>query len=112
MKYRTTNKEVKSNSGYVISIPYCDAQDLLRIAEPQAYTCGVYGWNSDIYHFGGVTISTGYRPVNGIRPDRELLKRYNRKAAKVFKQCKSWKSLTAASDRIISQFIDDVLNCA
>ena len=64
MKYRTTAKAIRANYE-AVSLGYCEAQNLLRaVAEPEAYTCGVYGWNADIYRTTepGKVIVTGYRP--------------------------------------------------
>lgn len=62
MKFRTTGKAIKANYD-AVALGYCEAQSLLRTVEPIAYTCGVYGWNADIYTNGHKAIVTGYRPV-------------------------------------------------
>lgn len=46
---------------------YCDLSHLLNNHSPIAYTCGVYGWNFDVYEVYGVTICTGYRNMPGAR---------------------------------------------
>lgn len=46
---------------------YCDLSYLLNNHSPIAYTCGVYGWNFDVYEVYGVTICTGYRNMPGAR---------------------------------------------
>ena len=46
---------------------YCDLSYLLRNHSPIAYTCGVYGWNFDVYDIYGLTICTGYRGMPGKR---------------------------------------------
>jgi hypothetical protein len=74
MKYRTTKKYVMANAGKVFALGYCEAQSLLRDIEPEAYTCGVYGWNCDIYNLGdGVIITTGYRPFGKNVDHKKLL---------------------------------------
>lgn len=40
---------------------------LLNNHSPIAYTCGIYGWNFDVYEVYGVTICTGYRNMPGAR---------------------------------------------
>lgn len=65
MKYKTTRKSVVENSTNIIAIGYCGADHLLRGIEPRAYTCGVYGWNFDVYEVHGLTICTGYRGMPG-----------------------------------------------
>lgn len=82
MKYKTTQKAVKGNFSKVWAVGYCGLADLLRFEEPRAYTCGVYGWNADIYEFGGVAIVTGYRPFGADIP-QDIRKRYEAEARKV-----------------------------
>ena len=65
MKFRITRKQIVNESTNIISIGYCDAQTLLQGHAPIAYTCGVYGWNFDVYQVDGVTICTGYRNMPG-----------------------------------------------
>lgn len=75
MKIQTTQKEIKGAFNNIISIGYCDAWYLLRHMGPTFYTCGVYGWNSDIYIINNNTcIVTGYRPFGNLKLDniREL----------------------------------------
>ena len=67
MKYRTTAKAIRENGGLVVKAGYCDLQNLLHDVNPVAYTCGVYGWNFDVYEVYGITITTGYRGMVGRR---------------------------------------------
>lgn len=67
MKYKTTAKAIRENSCNVKSAGYCDLQFLLNNHSPNAYTCGVYGWNFDVYEIYGLTICTGYRGMPGTR---------------------------------------------
>ena len=65
MKYRTTAKAIRQSGGNIISIGYCDAWHLLSNHSAVAYTCGVYGWNFDVYEINNITICTGYRGMPG-----------------------------------------------
>lgn len=67
MKYRTTRKALTTSGENLKSCGYCDLQHLLRNHDVSAYTCGVYGWNFDVYHIYGLTICTGYRGMPGER---------------------------------------------
>ena len=67
MKYRTTRKALTTSGENLKSCGYCDLQHLLRNHDASAYTCGVYGWNFDVYHIYGLTICTGYRGMPGER---------------------------------------------
>jgi len=65
MKFKTTRKAVVEGSMNLVSVGYCDLDHLLMYHEPVAYTCGVYGWNFDVYKIDGLTICTGYRGMPG-----------------------------------------------
>lgn len=85
LKAKTTKKEVLESYYNCISIGYCGAQYLLKALEPQFYTCGVYGWNADVYHIDYSTaIVTGYRPFGNLDKDYDRLKIYNEKAGKIW----------------------------
>ena len=67
MKYKTTRKAIVNGCNNVKCAGYCDLSYLLQNHSPVAYTCGVYGWNFDVYDVYGVTICTGYRGMPGER---------------------------------------------
>ena len=81
MKLKTTTKAIKNGFTNVKCAGYCDLQHLLRYTEPIAYTCGVYGWNYDVYNINGVTICTGYRGMPGAR--LEAINEYETKAREI-----------------------------
>ena len=81
MKFKTTRKAITEGSAKIVSAGYCDLQCLLRYHEPLAYTCGVYGWNFDVYEIDGLTICTGYRNMPGKRANNIL--EYEKKAEKI-----------------------------
>lgn len=83
MKFRTTQKEIKNNYSKIVEIGYCDLQYLLRYFDPVAYTCGVYGWNADIYIIDNIVICTGYRPFGNIRPNWQIIEKYNNMGRKL-----------------------------
>lgn len=68
MKIKTTAKAIRNSYETKVALGYCEASHLFRNHEPIAYTCGVYGWNFDVYQFGNVLVSTGYRGMVGSRP--------------------------------------------
>lgn len=82
MKYKTTRKAVVNGSVNVRSAGYCDLSYLLRNHSPIAYTCGVYGWNFDVFEVYGVTICTGYRNMPGKRLDG--VQEYEKKASEIW----------------------------
>ena len=77
MKAKRTMRDIKSQYPTIIQVSYCDAQNILCMDDPAAYTAGVYGWNADVYPItSGIAICTGYRPFGNIKPDRETVSRY------------------------------------
>lgn len=81
MKYKTTKTAVTNGYGKRIEVGYCTMQSLLRFRNPVAYTCGVYGWNADIYEIDGFTcIVTGYRPFGNYHIDYEALRELEKQA--------------------------------
>lgn len=86
-KIKTTEKAIKNAYNNVISVGYCDLQNLLYDLEPTFYTCGVYGWNSDIYIIDYNTcIVTGYRPFGNIHASYNgICNKYDTKARKLYR---------------------------
>lgn len=108
MKYRTTNKTVKEGYAKVYQIGYCGAQTLLSFESPVAYTAGVYGWNSDIYDFGSLAISTGFRPT-GCDVDYEIVNRYEKQAQRI--NCdytKSYEERKQETKKLLAAFIAEI----
>lgn len=84
-KAKITRKWIAQNYTCV-SVGYCDLYYLLVFQSPSFYTCGVYGWNCDVYTFGDYAITTGYRSmishVDGL--SYEKTREYNKKAESVY----------------------------
>lgn len=73
MKFKTTKKELINGipSNYLFSCGFCSMQNLLYYENPIAYTCGVYGWNFDVFKIDNYYITTGYRGMIG-KPIKNL----------------------------------------
>ena len=68
----------------VIKVGYCDMQDALKWREPNFYTAGVCGWNSDVYVIDYDTvIVTGYRPFGNVELPREVIDTLNKCAESI-----------------------------
>ena len=80
-KIKMTRKAITQNFGNIRCAGFCDLQNLLSNHEPGAYTCGVYGWNFDVYDVHGVTLCTGYRRMPGKRA--EGIEEYEAAAARI-----------------------------
>lgn len=87
MKTKITKKAIMGEYRNVIKVGYCDMQDALKWREPNFYTAGVYGWNSDVYVIDYDTvIVTGYRPFGNVKLPREVIDMLN-KCAKSITRC-------------------------
>lgn len=100
MKYQTTKKAVMNGYNNVISVGYCNLQNLLDYQTPVAYTAGAYGWNADVYDFGaGTVIVTGYRPFGKFKPGYDLCRKYDKLAEG---------KTNAERERLLSEFMTEV----
>jgi len=82
MKAKVTKTAVKNSFNTILSIGYCDIDNLTRYKNPFGYSSGVYGWACDYYDIEGVCLSTGYAPI-GQNVDYKLVRKYEAKAQKL-----------------------------
>lgn len=84
MKTKITKKAITGAYRNVIKVGYCDMQDALKWREPNFYTAGVYGWNSDVYVIDYDTvIVTGYRPFGNVELPCEVIDMLNKCAKSI-----------------------------
>ena len=103
MKYKTTRKAVVNGSTNIIRAGYCELQTLLNNHEPVAYTCGVYGWNFDVFEVYDVTICTGYRGMPGRSAYGAII--YEEQAQKVAKDySKTWEERREEVEELLKRF--------
>ena len=111
MKVKTTAKAIRSAYPTIIKISYCNLQGLLCIDRPEYYTCGVYGWNADIYDMGnGIAICTGYRPFGNVKPDRETVSRYEKRAREMRRDLWNAEELAEHLHSLQMEFVREVCN--
>ena len=109
MKFKTTQKAVKEGYRTIIYTGYCDLANLLYYENPVAYTCGVYGWNADIYDVGrGVAICTGYRPFGTIRADYKLVEEYDNIAREFIAYSRhfDFENVKEELKRLLNEFVE------
>ena len=105
MKLKATKKQIKENSGLIISVGYCELQSLLSCASPFAYSCGRDGWHCDYYDINGVIISTGYAPI-GTPVKYDVVKEYEAMAEKIhYDYNMSYEQRVSELDKLIHDFI-------
>lgn len=111
MKKKITQKAIKEKYGYIVKVGYCQLQHLLYFENPDYYTCGVYGWKSDIYHLNNnLALSTGYSPFGNIDVNYEFTKSYDLRAEKIVCNRKmSYESKKAAINELLNEFVSEVM---
>lgn len=110
MKFKTTQKYIKANYKNIISVGYCKIQYLLSCESPIAYTSGRDGWYADIYNFGNTAIVTGYNPFGNVKPDYEIVKKYEDMAKSVVHHHAVWEysKMQDCLTALIHDFIEEV----
>lgn len=94
-----------------VCLGYCAAQYLFRPLEKVGYTCGIYGWNYDVYSVHGVIACTGYRRMKGVYSPElsDITERYNRLAERLScEQWKDWRRYNRATDYILARWAREV----
>ena len=103
MKFKTTRRAVVEGSARLVSAGYCDLQTLLRNHAPVAYTCGVYGWNFDVYEAYDLTICTGYRNMPG--PTAHGIREYESAARSIMDDPnRTWEEKNARVEELLREF--------
>ena len=111
MKAKRTMRDIKSQYPTIIQVSYCDAQNMLCMDDPAAYTAGVYGWNADVYPItSGVAICTGYRPFGNVKPDRETVSRYEKRAREMRRDLWNAEELAEHLHSLQMEFVREVCN--
>ena len=107
MKYKTTRKAIVAGTptNNLVCAGYCDLSNLLWGHEPIAYTCGVYGWNFDVYNVYGKTICTGYRGMPGRKANNEAA--YEEKARAISDNYDlSWEERRNRIESLLKEFCE------
>lgn len=110
MKTKVTNKQLKNNYNIVLSVGYCDAQNLLKNIKPFGYNSGVYGWNFDAYEIPctNICITTGYRST-GKSIDYNFLRKYENKMRECGKKYGYFTTQRKAQEtRIFNKFVKEL----
>ena len=111
MKEKTKMKSIKQFYGVRIPVGYCDLYYLLWGRSPNYYTCGVYGWNNDIYVVAlNTVIVTGYRNLQGnVKYNHDIIENYNNRAKNIVENNNiSFDSKMDQLDKLLDQFVKEV----
>lgn len=112
MTYRVTKKEVMENP-YAICCGVCRVDTLLSEKAPDFRTCGIYGWNADVYQISYSTaIITGCRTFGNIDAPDTICKKYNDFAKEIhesyYQQLLRYSELVDYKDMLILAFVAEV----
>lgn len=112
-KANVSRKWVRDNY-YCCSVGYCYLQNLLRYQSASYYTCGVYGWNFDVYTFGDYAITTGYRGmIDNVQKEYDsLIREYEDKARELLKEMwkKPYEELKTEVNNLLKEFLQKVFD--
>ena len=84
MKVKTTKKQVRESYDAIIDAGNGNIQNLLTPLDAEWYVVDSIGWACDVYEVGyGVALTDGRQSFGTIKPDREFMRRYDKKAAEI-----------------------------
>lgn len=84
MKVKTTKKQVRESYDVIIDAGNGNAQTLLKPLDAKWYVVDSIGWACDVYEVGwGVVLTDGRQSFGTVKPDRELMRRYEEKAKEI-----------------------------
>ena len=113
MKTKITRKELKNRYKNIIPVYYCSMQFLLKYESEKYYLSNnVDGWQADVYEINNNTvIVTGYTVFGNIKPDRELIRKYENKAMQQSNKyyMKSYNIKKAYRKRLLNNLINKIL---
>ena len=109
MKIKVTRNQLKNHYANIISIPYCELQNLLSYEDATFYNAGVYGWNYDAYPVNENCIITGYRTF-GIPVAREIIATYDAKAKEIKQSKLTYSDIKAALHDLLVSFVQEVID--
>ena len=110
MKIKVTKKSVRNNYSKIITVGYCDMQDLLRYHHAESYCTRIEGWACDNYDMGNaVVISTGYSPIDGIRLEYSQIVTAERKAQKIWSNKWHFNRQKAEVEKLLRKLIESAV---
>lgn len=109
---KARKKDIMDSFSYVVSIPYCHAQDLLSCMDTKIYTSSKYGWDADVFVVNDdVAVVTGYRPFGNVEVNHEVLERYEMLAGDAAEKHPRYRERKAAIKSILYDFLREVCKC-
>ena len=110
-KIKTTKKAMNENFNKIVSIGYCNAQNLLNYEDAYTYCTRAEGWACDNYVIDNVLISTGYAPIisKNTNCNYDLIKKYDEQSEKIIYNYKlSYEQKKELVKTLLNEFISEV----
>jgi len=111
-KFKTTKKLMNERYDKILSVSYCNMQNLLRYEEPIAYSIRSEGWSCDYYYINEVLISTGYAPMNSKNVksyNYDMLHEYDEKARNVIYDYNlNYEDQKRQVEKLLNEFIENI----
>ena len=112
MQIRLNEKQCREEFIGILPLGYCDLYYTLKAYGRVGYTCGVYGWNSDVYDLkNGYAISCGYRPFGNMRKPEGIVEKYEKKERQIMKRdYANWQNRDKALLRNFDKFVKEIMD--
>lgn len=104
-------KAIKRDHKYIFAAPFCSLSSLLADEPKVGMTFGTNGKNADVYFFGEVVLTTGYRAF-GQKIPGDVLEKFESRAKKLRERTDlSWTEVRdgchLAAKVMLSQLVND-----
>ena len=104
-KIKVTKKQITENFYNIYKCGYCD---FIPTADADFYTCGVYGWNADVYKINyNTVIVTGYRPFGKKRLSSNFLDRFKKGKEEIAASTSDWKRRMQMENDLIEKLLEE-----
>lgn len=108
-KIKATKKAMKESYDTILSIGYCNIQNLLKYENEIAYSTRAEGWACDYYEVNNVCISTGYAPI-GKSVSYDLQKKYDSEAETIaYDNTITWEVQKERIHELLIQFVNEAI---
>lgn len=95
----------------IVQLGYCAIQEIEPFLIKIGYTCGLYGWKSDIYisQESNIALSTGYSPAKGYYPSQRLTQKLIIDSKKLIKKCGDYDAKKAKIRALFDKYLKDAI---
>lgn len=111
MKVKVSKKEIKEHFTNIITIGYCNGENLLTYKNANYYSTRAEGWACDYYKIDNNTIiSTGYAPIDSKYRDYEITRKYNEKAREIVNNYDiDYKTREKKVNKLLEKYVKEIL---